>query len=399
MEIFNEIDKFLTAEDLEQENLALEESEESICIQRYAFNAFRIERSIRDILSWVNKGKIIIPEFQRDFVWNFNQSSKFIESILLGLPIPDFFMFRLIDNKEKSEKYILIDGLQRYTTIKQYVDGRYIQGNVDRPFKINNKSSQWYKFGYDKLSDIDKDYFQDYSLKINVFDSVENSERMQKLYMTAIFERINTGSTKLSAQEVRNAIYTGDIIKEIKSDSSSPSFVELLQNDKAKYMQRCRNEEFYIRLLAYNRVYQQMIKHSEYFVDSDKDSKISSSKDLMLCNYLYYCNKGLINYKEEKEALFNILNIILQFSKNAFCTVKRDNDEISDRIHEVFSEALVIALLNGSEIKITQKVFDDYKIKLWRDQETYISFFHSTTELNHIKDRVNYMKKILVGEL
>ena len=399
MENINEIDKFLTAEDIEQDNLAQEESEESISIQRYAFNAFRIERSIRDILSWVDKGKIIIPEFQRDFVWNFNQSSRFIESILLGLPIPDFFMFRLIDNKEKSERYILIDGLQRYTTIRQFVNGRYEQGKNNRPFKINNKSSQWYGIPYEKLDDNDKDYFQDYSLKINVFDSVENSDRMQKLYMTAIFERINTGSTKLSAQEVRNAIYTGDIIKQIRLDSSSPLFVELLQNDKAKYMQRCRNEEFYIRLLAYNQVYQQLIRSSEYFVDNDKDSKISSSKDLMLCNYLYYCNNGLINYQKEKESLLNILNIILQFSKNAFCTVKRDSDEISDRIHEVFSEALVISLLNGSEIKITQKVFDDYKIKLWRDQETYIAFFHSTTELNHIKDRVNFMKKILVGEL
>ena len=308
-------------------------------------------------------------------------------------------MFRLIDNKEKSERYILIDGLQRYTTIRQFVNGRYEQGKNNRPFKINNKSSQWYGIPYEKLDDNDKDYFQDYSLKINVFDSVENSDRMQKLYMTAIFERINTGSTKLSAQEVRNAIYTGDIIKQIRLDSSSPLFVELLQNDKAKYMQRCRNEEFYIRLLAYNQVYQQLIRSSEYFVDNDKDSKISSSKDLMLCNYLYYCNNGLINYQKEKESLLNILNIILQFSKNAFCTVKRDSDEISDRIHEVFSEALVIALLNGSEIKITQKVFDDYKIKLWRDQETYIAFFHSTTELNHIKDRVNFMKKILVGEL
>ena len=152
---------------------------------------------------------------------------------------------------------------------------------------------------------------------------------MQKLYMTAIFERINTGSTKLSAQEVRNAIYTGDIIKQIRLDSSSPLFVELLQNDKAKYMQRCRNEEFYIRLLAYNQVYQQLIRSSEYFVDNDKDSKISSSKDLMLCNYLYYCNNGLINYQKEKESLLNILNIILQFSKNAFCTVKRDSDENS----------------------------------------------------------------------
>lgn len=399
MELFFEDDKLITNEDIEQEILEQEESQESISIQRYAFNAFRIERSIRDILNWVEKGKIIIPEFQRDFVWNFNQSSRFVESILLGLPIPDFFMFRLIDNKGKSEKYILIDGLQRYTTIRQYVDGRFIQGKIDRPFKINNKSSQWYKSSYEKLSDVDKDYFQDYSLRINVFDSVENSEKMQKLYMTAIFERINTGSTKLSNQEVRNAIYASDIVTQIKNDALSETFVELLQNDKSKYLQRCKNEEFYIRLLAYYQVYLQIKKRSSHFIDSDNESKISSSKDLMLCNYLYYCNMGAIDYQEEKIKLSNVLNTILQFSKTAFCTVKRDSDDISDRIHEVFSEALVIALLDGAKIQINQALFNSYKIKLWRDQETYISFFHSTTELEHISKRVDIMKKLLSGVL
>lgn len=190
----------LSEEEKEINDIEIQEEEESISLERYAFNSFRIERSIRDILNWVEKGKIIIPEFQRDFVWNYNQSSRFVESVLLGLPIPDFFMFRLIDNKGQFEKYILIDGLQRYTTIKQFVEGKFVQGETNRTFKINNKSSQWFNKTYAKLDTNDQDYFQDYSLKINVFDSVEDSERMQKLYMTTIFERINTGSTKLSAQ-------------------------------------------------------------------------------------------------------------------------------------------------------------------------------------------------------
>lgn len=383
----------------EQEALEQEESAESIAIQRYAFNAFRIERSIRDILNWVKKGKIIVPEFQRDFVWNFNQSSKFIESILLGLPIPDFFMFRLIDNQEKSEKYILIDGLQRYTTIKQYVDGRFVQGVIDRPFKINNKASQWYRQSYEKLSDVDKDYFQDYSLKINVFDSVENSERMQKLYMTAIFERINTGSTKLSAQEVRNAIYAGNVVTQIKSDSSNEVFLKLLLADQSKYLQRCKNEEFYIRLLAYYHVYSQLKAGNTRYVNLDTESKLSSSKDLMLCNFLYYCNCGEIDYAELNRKLVDVLNTIYAFSPTAFATVKRDSDVISNRIHEVFSEALVIALLDGTPIKINSAAFDNYKIKLWRNQETYIEFFHETTDLENIQKRVSTMKKILIGEL
>lgn len=391
--------KELSSEELELLNLEQEESEESIGIQRYAFNAFRIERSIRDILSWVNKGKIIIPEFQRDFVWNYNQCSKFIESILLGLPIPDFFMFRLIDSKEHNEKYILIDGLQRYTTIKQFVDGTYAQDDTTRTFKINNKNSQWYGKTYEKLDEVDKDFLKDYSLKINVFDSVEDSEKIQKLYMTEIFERINTGATKLSGQEVRNAIYAGPAISAIKSYAKQEDFLNLLHDDKKKYLQRCKNEEFFLRLLTYNHIYRQLKNGSTFFVAEDKNSKITSSKDVMLCEYLFNCNKEIIDYNKNAEQIIEAISQIYIFNDTAFCTVKREIDEVSSRVHEVFSEALVIALLDGAAINISPTEFDNQKIKIWRDQETYVEFFHSTTDLGNVKKRIETMKKLLTGEL
>lgn len=395
--IFDEM--FVSEEEKELKEIETQEEEEGISLERYAFNSFRIERSIRDILNWVEKGKIIVPEFQRDFVWNYNQSCRFVESVLLGLPIPDFFMFRLIDNEEHSEKYILIDGLQRYTTIKQFSEGRYKQGETDRVFKINDKSSNWYNCTYGKLSPIDQDFFQDYSLKINVFDSVENSERMQKLYMTTIFERINTGSTKLSAQEVRNAIFIGDAVKSISINVSNSTFEKLLQADVKKYSQRCKNEEFYLRLLAYYHIYLQLKKDSTYYVDSDPESKLTTSKDLMLCNFLHFCNNNIINFDDYNTKLLNALTAIANFEQSAFCTVKRDDDIISSHVHEVFSEALVIAVMTGSEINITPEQFNDYKIKLWRDQDTYIEFFHTTTDLVHVKKRVDTMRSILAGEL
>lgn len=389
----------LSEEEKEIIEIENQEEEESISLERYAFNSFRIERSIRDILNWVEKGKIIIPEFQRDFVWNYNQSSRFVESVLLGLPIPDFFMFRLIDNKGQFERYILIDGLQRYTTIKQFVEGRFVQGATNRNFKINNKSSQWYNKTYAKLDTNDQDFFQDYSLKINVFDSVEDSERMQKLYMTTIFERINTGSTKLSAQEVRNAIFTGDVVREIRENVKNKDFSLLLQADLNKYSQRCKNEEFYLRLLAYYHVYLQITKKSNFYIDVDKESKISSSKDLMLCNFLFYCNKKDIDFADYNKKLLYAISVIVKFDNTAFCTVKRDEDIISNHIHEVFSEALVIALMTGSEINITKEQFEKAKINIWRDQEKYIEFFHTTTELSHVQKRIDTIKKVLTGEI
>lgn len=391
-------ESFLSEEEKEIKEIETQEEEDGISLERYAFNSFRIERSIRDILNWVEKGKIIIPEFQRDFVWNYNQSSRFVESVLLGLPIPDFFMFRLIDNKGQFEKYILIDGLQRYTTIKQFVEGRFVQGETDRSFKINDKYSQWYNKTYEKLDINDQDYFQDYSLKINVFDSVEDSERMRMLYMTTIFERINTGSTKLSAQEVRNAIYTGNIVREISSNVRNEDFCRLLQADLNKYSQRCKNEEFYLRLLAYYHVYLQITKKSSLYIDTDNESKISSSKDLMLCNFLYYCNKNDINYADYNKILLDAISKIVKFDDTAFCTVKRDEDFISNHIHEVFSEALVIALMTGSKINITNEQFKQAKIKIWRSQENYIEFFHTTTDLKNVAKRVDTIKKVLSGE-
>lgn len=390
----NEIDNEIE----ETDKIIEEEESEGISIQRYAFNSFKIERSIRDILNWVEKDKIIIPEFQRDFVWTFNQSCKLIESILLGLPIPDFFMFRIIDNENKTEKYILIDGLQRYTAIKQFVEGCYSQGNVKKKFTINDKSSQWYKRDYTQLDENDKDYFEDYSLKINVFDSIEPSEKTQKLYMTSIFERINTGSTKLSGQEVRNAIYSGSIITALKDNIKNQDFQLLLQGDKKRYSQRCKDEEFYLRLLAYNQVYKQYIKKNSYFINEDSESKISSSKELMFCNYLYYSNKNLINYNEDISQLNKVLNEIVLFNEDSFCTVKRDNDEISNKIHELFSEALVIALMNNAKINVSKETFNEQKIKIWRNAEKYPEFFISTTNLENIEKRVNIIKKILSGE-
>ena len=393
------MENFINENNDEIEDKIIEEEEsEGISIQRYAFNSFKIERSIRDILNWVDKDKIIIPEFQRDFVWTFNQSCKLIESVLLGLPIPDFFMFRIIDNEKKNEKYILIDGLQRYTAIRQFFEGYYSQGDTKKKFAINDKSSQWYKKDYQQLDETDKDYFADYSLKINVFDSIEPSEKIQKLYMTSIFERINTGSTKLSGQEVRNAIYSGEIVTALKNNIKNGNFQALLQGDQKKYSQRCKDEEFYLRLLTYNQVYRQYISKSTYFVDNDLESKISTSKELMLCNYLYYSNKNLIDYKKDIQVLNEVIDKIFAFNENSFCTIKRDADEISNKIHELFSEALVIALLNNTNINVSKEKFNEQKIKIWRNVENYSEFFVSTTNLENVEKRVNVLKKILSGE-
>lgn len=119
----------------------------------------------------------------------------------------------------------------------------------------------------------------------------------------------------------------------------------------------------------------------------------------MLCNFLFYCNKNDISFADYNKILLDAISMIVKFNDTAFCTVKRDEDIISNHIHEVFSEALVIALMTGSEFNITKEQFEQAKIKIWRDQEKYIEFFHTTTELSHVQKRVETIKKVLAGEI
>lgn len=79
-----------------------------------------------------DRGTIYRPEFQRNFVWTWPQASKFIESILLGLPIPSVFLFR----EEDTQKLLIVDGLQRLTTLHAFKKGRLPYN--DRIFKLKD---------------------------------------------------------------------------------------------------------------------------------------------------------------------------------------------------------------------------------------------------------------------
>ena len=126
--------------------------------------------------------------------------------------------------------------------------------SAERRFKITNKQSKWYGKTYDTLSQEDKDFFDDYIFSLTIFDSSEKKESKKKLYMTEVFERINTGSMKLSEQEVRNAVYSGITIDKIKEIAKSKSFVSLTKNDQ-KITDRKKDEEIVLRFATYYLAY------------------------------------------------------------------------------------------------------------------------------------------------
>ena len=133
--IYEENEKYSQKDFQYEENEEKEKTE----LRRYQINSYAVDRAIETLIKWKQKGKMIVPEFQRDFVWTYGNCCRFIDSVLLNLPIPNIFVFKTLE--EGVEKYILVDGMQRVTTLEQFYNGVWEQGNKTRKFKINIKSS------------------------------------------------------------------------------------------------------------------------------------------------------------------------------------------------------------------------------------------------------------------
>ncbi len=381
MEIATNLEQLEEIETEEEENDGIE-------IARYAITSYRTDRSVDNLIRWKKQGKLCVPKFQRDYVWKYKTCVKFIESILLGLPIPDIFVYKEVS--EGIEKYHLIDGFQRISTIKDFKSGTWKKGTpLERTFRINNKQSKWYGKTYDTLSDEDREYFDDYIFSLTIFDSSEKSELKKKLYMTEVFERINTGSMKLSDQEVRNAVYSGKVIDEIKEIAKSEDFKALTCRDLS-IIERKKNEEIILRFATYYLAYSRYKSQHNTFFDG-ASTTFSSSKKEMLNNFLYYSNNGNINYIDIFNKIKEALSLIRSFDEEAFYARSRDNAKISDRVHEIFAEALVLAAI---ELKFFSKdsiYFESLKEKIWGNEIDKEIFIVATTSLDNVVKRVNYI--------
>ena len=241
----------------EMQDYELYESTNGHKINRYEITSYVTQRTIESLIKWVEKGKIIIPDFQRDYVWPKSVASKLIDSVLLNLPIPNIFLYKI--NKDGEEIYYVIDGFQRIQTLKFFKEGIWnpnsnikkdsITFNEEQStvFKINYKSSEWIEKTYETLSSDDKFNYDEYLINLTIF---EQSNPDNKKSMFEVFERINTGSEKLSEQEIRNAIYTGKFLNLIRNRAKTPYLQKIIENDPI--MRKRQNfVDLFLRFVSY----------------------------------------------------------------------------------------------------------------------------------------------------
>lgn len=174
----------------------------------------------------VESGDLIIPFYQRKFVWKIEQASKLVESFLMGLPVPQVFLY--VNDEDQLE---VIDGQQRILSVKYFMEGYF--GEPDKQgrrqiFRLKGLSerSEFNGKTFRELPDRDKRRFRNATLRAIHIKQLRPKSRGDSVFH--IFERLNTGGTRLKPQELRNAVYRGAIVQELKLLNELPSWQGML---------------------------------------------------------------------------------------------------------------------------------------------------------------------------
>lgn len=158
---------------------------------------YELHRRFKIAESEQRGGLILDESFQRNSVWSRRQKSQLIESILIGIPLPLFYLA-----EDKKSNLIVVDGRQRLTAIFEFLDGKYKLSNLQMLYDLNGKGVNDFKGDLETL----KARIEDSFLYVARID--RNTPEVIKLQL---FSRVNRNGTPLNAQEVRHALHQGSI--------------------------------------------------------------------------------------------------------------------------------------------------------------------------------------------
>lgn len=157
--------------------------------------------------------------FQRGLVWKKKQMDRFVESVLLGYPVPGIFLVEL-----PSRRYLVLDGQQRLTTLHSFRHGTYpVKGGV-RKFSLRYVGNAYKTLTYADLPSELRLLFDNTFIQATIV--VPQGEAGKKA-VYALFERINSGGTNLRPQQIRVALFAGEAVNFVRELNSNPDWRDL----------------------------------------------------------------------------------------------------------------------------------------------------------------------------
>ena len=319
-------------------------------------------RTVHDILRRIEQDMYIMdPDFQRDFIWPEDKQSKLIESVLMRIPLPVFYIAENPDGK-----MVVVDGLQRLSTFKNFVDGGLRLRLREQP-ELNGRR-------FEDLSPRLKNRVEDCNLTLYVIDS-KAPERAR----LDIFERVN-GGAPLTRQQMRNCLYMGQATRFLKEEAGKPLLIEA--TGRSLNIATMRDREFVNRFCGF-----QLFPLSGYRGDMD----------VFLAETLKHMNKLQTS---ELQSLSNQLRIGLTnnlyvFGRHAF-RKHSESQENRSIINASLWDVMVTGLSRYEEEEVEAQASalrESFQMLL--DDETFReAVTYGTNQVNRVQQRFDSAKKL-----
>jgi hypothetical protein len=319
------------------------------------------------LVSQINKGNIELnPIFQRRDAWTTQRKSAFIESLILGLPIPQIV---LAERRDMRGRYIVIDGKQRLLSLRQFVADTEDDLFQSYPLRGLSVRSDLNEVDYRELSDSGRwrrefNGFENQTIRTIV---IKNWQDERVLYQ--IFLRLNTGSVPLSPQELRQALHPGPFVQYVDETSSqSPALQFILGNSGPDF--RMRDAEILVRYFAFRYFSSEYSGNLKKFLDDTCEKLNRSWGDRE--------NDVRTKYEEFEDAVYWISQI---FREDAFRKWKDGrferlfNRAIFDVMAYYFSLPEVLENVDGHQEAIRTAFVD-----LSRNDPEFVDALETTTK-------------------
>lgn len=218
--------------------------DDAIPVEKYAISSFGIDFDVEGLVRRLRKEDVFVPYFQRDYVWNQAEASQFIESLLLGLPVPGVFLAK----EQDSQRMLIIDGQQRLKTLQFFYDGffRPVPSEANQKvFKLTGVQPQFDGIQYETLEEEDRRRLDNAVIHATIIKQ-ESPDEEEDTSLFYIFGRLNSTGKKLTAQEIRTALYHGPLIDLVQKLNAN----EYWRSIYGKENERLKDQELILRFLA-----------------------------------------------------------------------------------------------------------------------------------------------------
>lgn len=310
-----------------------------------------------------DRSEIFIPDYQRELVWSARQQSRFIESILIRLPVPFIFAADVAHGPREGTLEI-IDGSQRIRTLDNFLSDRLTLEGLTKLTRANG-------LRFSQLAKPRQLRFKRSTVRV-----IELTDQADEEARREMFDRLNSGGTKLNSMETRRGVADGPFMRFITECATMPMFRELVPLSE-RNAKRKEYEELALRYFAYANNYQGFKKSVETFLNE----------------YLKDANAAPEESFEQMRGEFErMLQFVEQYFPNGF---KRQGYNTVPRIRfEAIAVGVTLALREQPELV-------PHDVQPWLESQEFRTNTRSDASNSRPKllNRIHFVRDNLLGRM